>query len=75
MEPFSTFPAKRDKTYVKIEIAGGEVSFGKSSPFFYFFFFLDQLCTCVYYLYIDSMMLFCGALHVSIGLCMSYRAS
>lgn len=44
--------------------------------FFYFFFFSwIQLCTCVYYLYIDSMMLFCGALHVSIGLCMSYRAS
>lgn len=37
--------------------------------------FLYQLCTCVYYSYIDSMMLFCGALHVSIGLCMSYRAS
>lgn len=37
--------------------------------------FFYQLCTCVYYSYIDSMMLFCGALHVSIGLCMSYRAS
>lgn len=49
--------------------------FVPSNGLFLFLFFIDQLCTCVYYLYIDSMMLFCGALHVSIGLCMSYRPS
>ena len=52
------------------------ISYRRMIFFFLFLFFLsNQLCTCVYYLYIDSMMLFCGALHVSIGLCMSYRAS